>query len=174
MEQQCRRLLSMVAMAVLVCGCAAGVVQPGPGPAPTALPAPPAPPAPPPAAELRGAAALQHLLDRMRYVPTVRLRGPAAEPGTTSGVSMTIHIGENRVYPFSNLAGQRVVALGTLEPGWTTFRFADIATFAIGSQAGPVPLKTGQSCSGGFEVRGDQELEIVLVQGADGLTCSIR
>ena len=161
------RLLPKLALAMLVGGPAA-LAQPVPASAPSN------PPAPPPAAELRGAAALQSLLDRLRHVPAVRLRGPAAEPGTSSGLSMTIHIGENRVYRFSNLAGERVVALGTLEPGWTPFRFADIATFAIGSHAGPVPLKTGQSCSGGFEVRGDQELEIVLVQGADGLTCSIR
>ncbi len=166
-QRLCRLGMSTAAMAVLVYGAAAVRAQPGPASAASAPPAPPA-------AELRGAAALQSLLDRLRHVPTIRLRGPAAEPGSPSGLSMTIHIGENRVYQFSNLAGQRVLALGTLEPGWTTFRFADVSTFALSPDARPVPVQAGLSCSGGFEVKGDQELEIVLVHGAGGLACAIR
>lgn len=166
----CRLLFSGVA-AMLMWGCSVTAepraAQVQPEAASTA-------PAPPPAAELRGAAALQSLLDRLRYVPVVRLRGPAAVPGTPSGLSMTIHIGENRVYPFSNLNGKRTLELGALEPGWTTFRFAGVNTFSVVANGKPKPLLTNISCSGGFEVRGDEELEIVLVQEADGLACAIR
>jgi len=165
-QRLCRLLVPRVAAALLGCGAAVAGAQPAAAPAD--------PPAQAPASELRGAAALQSLLDRLRYMPSVRLRAPAAEPGTSSGVSMTVHIGENRVYRFSNLAGKRTLELGTLEPGWTTFRLADIDTFAIKASAAPVLLQTGLSCSGGFEVRGDQELEVVLVHGAGGLACSIR
>jgi hypothetical protein len=87
---------------------------------------------------------------------------------------MTIQIGENRFYQFNNLSGTRVLALGALEPGWTTFRFADVKTFAMTRRAKPVLLQAGLSCSGGFEVRGDQELEIVVLDGASGLTCALR
>jgi hypothetical protein len=168
MRCRCRLMFLKAAFGVLVGGATAALAQPEP------VQPRPNPPTQPPATELRGAAALQNLLDRLRYMPVVRLRGPAAEPGTSAGLTMTIHIGENRVYPFSNLAGKRVLELGTLEPGWTTFRLADIATYAVTRHAAPVPLQTGLSCSGGFEVRADQELEIVLVHDARGVTCTLR
>jgi hypothetical protein len=129
---------------------------------------------PAPADGLRGPAALRSLLGQLRRQPVVSLRGPAAQPGTPSGLSMTIQIGENRFYQFNNLSGARLLVLGALEPGWTTFRFADVKTFAVTRKAKPVLLQADLSCSGGFDVRGDQELEIVLVHGASGLTCALR
>lgn len=173
-------LACTAAAAALAWGPAAG--QPDPVLAPQA-PLPPAHAAsdeagaatdPAPADGLRGAAALRSLLGQLRRQPVVSLRGPAARPGTSSGLSMTIQIGENRLYQFSNLSGARVLSLGALEPGWTTFRFADVKTFAVTTKAKPVLVQAGLSCSGGFDVRGDQELEIVLEHGVNGLTCALR
>lgn len=174
-------LLACIAAGVLAWGPVAA--QQGPVSAPQATPLAPAhaaseetggSPDPAPADGLRGAAALRSLLGQLRRQPVVSLRGPTARPGSSSGLSMTIQIGENRVYQFSNLSGARVLSLGPLEPGWTTFRFADVKTFAVTTRGKLVPVQTGLSCSGGFDVQGDQELEIVLEHGAGGLTCALR
>ena len=96
-------------------------------------------------------------------------------PMSNSGLSMSIQVDENRIHRFDNLSAGTVIDLGTLEPGWRTFRFYNVRTFSIDANGNALPLKAGLSCSGGFEVDRERDFDIVLAsRHGQGLDCHLR
>lgn len=111
---------------------------------------------------------------QMLTTRTVGLRGPIAATGSTNGLSMSVQIGENRVYNYDNRAGISTLKLGQIERGWTTFRFYDMKVYSMRANGGPVLVKGGLACSGGFTVDNDKDFEFTVVLNSVAPDCRLR
>lgn len=103
----------------------------------------------------------------------IKLKGQPAQPGTSTGLTMAIHI-DDEEYEFDNRSGSVVVDVGDLSEGTHDFNFDDINGYFMHPVAGPQLQVSGLSCDGAFTVSKKKTFKIIAWLDGSGLRCDLR